>query len=70
VLCRRSGSPVEARWHRLAADEGLDLLLLDRPPEPAGVPLLGLKDLLTAIGHPGGDRHGPRESPRFDRPER
>jgi precorrin-6A/cobalt-precorrin-6A reductase len=52
VLCRRSGSPSEAHWHRLAAAEGLRLLLLERPPEPEGVPGLDLKALLHRLGHP------------------
>jgi precorrin-6A/cobalt-precorrin-6A reductase len=52
VLCRRSGSPSEAHWHRLAAADGLRLLLLERPPEPEGVEGLGLAALLERLGHP------------------
>ena len=52
VLCRRSGSGAEALWHQLARSDGLKLLLLERPAEPAGVRALPLADLLGAIGEP------------------
>lgn len=52
VLCRRSGSASEVLWHQLAAEQGLELLLLERPGEPGCVPALGLEELLARIGSP------------------
>jgi precorrin-6A/cobalt-precorrin-6A reductase len=52
VLARRSGGPNEALWHAIAADQGLSLLLLDRPPEPSGVRALSLGGLLEQLGWP------------------
>jgi precorrin-6A/cobalt-precorrin-6A reductase len=56
VLCRRSGGHTETLWREVAAAERLQLLLLDRPPEPAGVEALAGPELLARIGapsHPG-----------------
>jgi precorrin-6A/cobalt-precorrin-6A reductase len=57
VLARRSGGTNEALWHAIAADQGLRLLLLDRPPEPSGVRALPLGGLLEQLGWPA--PHGP-----------
>jgi precorrin-6A/cobalt-precorrin-6A reductase len=53
VLARRSGGKNEALWHATATDQGLRLLLLDRPPEPLGVRALTLEVLLEQLGWPG-----------------
>jgi precorrin-6A/cobalt-precorrin-6A reductase len=53
VLCRQSGSRAEAVWLRISADLGLRLLLLRRPPEPAGVAQLPLPELIARVGWPG-----------------
>ena len=55
VLARRSGGKNEALWHAIAADLGLRLLLLNRPPEPPGVMALPLGPLLDELGWPGGE---------------
>lgn len=52
VLARRSGGMNEALWHAIAAEQGMRLLLLDRPPEPQGVRALPLEPLLEQIGWP------------------
>ena len=52
VLCRRSGGITEHLWHRLSADCGLPLLLLERPLEPAGLECHGLESLLDRLGTP------------------
>ncbi|MFM7265956.1 MAG: precorrin-6A/cobalt-precorrin-6A reductase [Cyanobium sp.] len=52
VLCRRSGGPSESHWRRICHDQGLRLLLLERPPEIAEVPALPLEALLAHIGDP------------------
>lgn len=52
VLARQSGGPGEALWHRLAAELGLELLLLARPCEPAGAEALELAMLLRRLGSP------------------
>lgn len=52
VLCRRSGGPSESHWRRICRDLGLRLLLLERPPEIAGVPTLPLGALLERLGDP------------------
>lgn len=52
VLARRSGGINEALWHAIAAEQGLRLLLLDRPPEPPGVRALPLGPLLEQLGWP------------------
>ena len=52
VLCRRSGGVTEQLWHTLSAECGLPLLLLDRPPEPAGLECHGLESLLDRLGTP------------------
>ena len=52
VVARRSGGTNEALWHAIAADQGLRLLVLDRPPEPPGVRALPLGPLLDQLGWP------------------
>jgi precorrin-6A/cobalt-precorrin-6A reductase len=52
VLCRRSGPPTETRWRAISRELGLRLLLLDRPPDPAGVLGLEAEDLLARVGLP------------------
>lgn len=52
VLCRRSGSTAELHWQRLARQEGWRLLLLERPPEPPGIPGLEWQALLERLGWP------------------
>ncbi len=59
VVARRSGGANEALWHRIAADEGLRLLLLDRPPEPPQVRVLPLEALLEQLGWPDSGGHEP-----------
>jgi precorrin-6A/cobalt-precorrin-6A reductase len=53
VLCRRSGGTNEAQWHRICAELGLRLLLLERPPEPGQAEALPLRDLLQRLGQSG-----------------
>lgn len=53
VVARRSGGTNEALWHAIAAEQGLRLLLLDRPPEPLGVRALPQGPLLDQLGWPG-----------------
>ena len=55
VVARRSGGTNEALWHGIAAEQGLRLLLLDRPPEPLGARILPQGPLLEALGWPGPD---------------
>ena len=52
VLCRRSGGCGEQLWHQLAAGLDLQLLLLDRPAEPAAVECLVWQELLDRLGAP------------------
>jgi precorrin-6A/cobalt-precorrin-6A reductase len=52
VLCRQSGGDSEGRWHRISEALGLRLLLLQRPPEPAGVIGLAMPELLERVGAP------------------
>lgn len=52
VLCRQSGGEGERRWHHVCQMLGLRLLLLRRPPEPAGVHALPQQALLEQIGDP------------------
>ncbi|WP_254217241.1 precorrin-6A/cobalt-precorrin-6A reductase [Synechococcus sp. CCY 9618] len=56
VLCRRSGGPNEAHWHRICSELGLRLLLLERPREPGEVEALALQELLERLGQ--SDQHG------------
>ena len=42
ILCRQSGGITETLWRQLAASQGCELLLLQRPTDPAG--LLGLAE--------------------------
>ncbi len=53
VLCRRSGGPNEAQWHRICAELGLRLLLLERPREPGQGEALPLQALLQRLGQSG-----------------
>lgn len=53
VLCRQSGGTTEALWRRLCHEQGLELRLLRRPSEPAGVPVLPLAALLQHVGSSG-----------------
>lgn len=53
VLTRQSGGESEARWHRHCQQMDLRLLLLRRPPEPAGVTGLTLENLLDRLSGPG-----------------
>ncbi|MCP9849342.1 precorrin-6A/cobalt-precorrin-6A reductase [Cyanobium sp. Morenito 9A2] len=52
VLARQSGGTTEATWRQLAGEEGLKLLLIRRPPEPAAVLGLPLEALLEKLGFP------------------
>jgi precorrin-6A/cobalt-precorrin-6A reductase len=52
ILCRQSGSRTEALWLRIREALGLRLLLLQRPPEPAGVVCLPLAELIARVGWP------------------
>jgi precorrin-6A/cobalt-precorrin-6A reductase len=58
LLCRQSGSRAEAHWLRISEELGLRLLLLRRPPEPAGVALLALPELIARVGWPGPTHNG------------
>ena len=49
VLARQSGGPTELLWRQLCASPGLQLLLIGRPAEPAGVEALSQEDLLGAL---------------------
>ncbi len=49
VLARQSGGPTEQLWRRICQRNGLDLLLLRRPPEPAGVESLDAAALLATL---------------------
>jgi precorrin-6A/cobalt-precorrin-6A reductase len=49
VLARQSGGSTEQLWRRICGAEGLQLLLLSRPPEPAGVEVHGLEALLEVL---------------------
>ncbi|MCS5692724.1 precorrin-6A/cobalt-precorrin-6A reductase [Cyanobium sp. FGCU-6] len=50
VLCRQSGGHTEALWRRICRDQGIELRLLRRPPEPEGVRILPLAELLAHVG--------------------
>ena len=49
VLARQSGGITEGLWRDICAAEGVALLLLRRPPEPAGVESLDQRALLAAL---------------------
>lgn len=49
ILCRQSGGVTERLWRSLAAELDLELLLLLRPPEPAGLRQLELEPLLREL---------------------
>lgn len=53
LLCRRSGGVNEARWHRIATELGLRLLLLERPREPGSLQALPLEALLQRLEQSG-----------------
>jgi precorrin-6A/cobalt-precorrin-6A reductase len=61
VLVRRSGGPSEAHWRRICAAQGLRLLLLERPPEPEGIPALPLEELVARVGAAGLQRRTGRK---------
>lgn len=61
VLARQSGGAGEALWHRLAEELELELLLLARPAEPAGVPALEEEALLARLGDPSQPEPAPSE---------
>jgi precorrin-6A/cobalt-precorrin-6A reductase len=50
VLARRSGGPSQVHWQRICAQLGLQLLLLERPVEPAGLNSLSLEELRRRLG--------------------
>lgn len=58
ILCRQSGSPTEALWLRISEELGLRLLLLRRPPEPAGGGGWSFADLIEHVGWPEGAGNG------------
>jgi precorrin-6A/cobalt-precorrin-6A reductase len=58
LVCRQSGSRAEALWLRISEELGLRLLLLRRPPEPAGVARLALPELVGRVGWPGPAENG------------
>jgi precorrin-6A/cobalt-precorrin-6A reductase len=58
ILCRQSGSRTEALWLGISEALGLRLLLLRRPPEPAGVVGLPLPELIARVGWPGQRENG------------
>ncbi len=49
VLARQSGGLTEQLWRQISASEGLDLLLLRRPEDPAGAELLDQAALLATL---------------------
>ena len=51
ILARQSGGGTEACWRDLAQRLSLELLLLQRPAEPAGVPSYGQADLLNQLAN-------------------
>ena len=49
ILCRQSGGVTERLWRSLAGELDLELLLLRRPAEPAGLRQLELEPLLREL---------------------
>ena len=49
VLARQSGGSTEQLWRRICCSEGLNLLLLCRPQEPAGLESLDAAALLATL---------------------
>jgi precorrin-6A/cobalt-precorrin-6A reductase len=49
ILCRQSGGITETLWHQLAASQGCELLLLQRPADPAAVLGLAEAELLSQL---------------------
>ena len=58
VICRSSGAAPEIHWHRIGAELGLRLLLLERPAVPDSVEGLSFEALLERVGKPA------REAPQ------
>lgn len=50
VLCRQSGGNTEGLWRRICQNQDMELRLLRRPQEPAGVKVLTLAELLAVVG--------------------
>jgi precorrin-6A/cobalt-precorrin-6A reductase len=49
ILCRQSGGITETLWRQLAASQGCELLLLQRPADPAGMTGLAEAELLAKL---------------------
>jgi precorrin-6A/cobalt-precorrin-6A reductase len=49
ILCRQSGGITETLWRQLAASQGCELLLLQRPADPAGMTGLAEAELLAQL---------------------
>jgi precorrin-6A/cobalt-precorrin-6A reductase len=49
ILCRQSGGITETLWRQLAASQGCELLLLQRPTDPAAVLGLAEAELLSQL---------------------
>ena len=49
ILCRQSGGITETLWRQLAASQGCELLLLQRPTDPAGMTGLAEAELLAKL---------------------
>jgi precorrin-6A/cobalt-precorrin-6A reductase len=49
ILCRQSGGITETLWRQLAASQGCELLLLQRPTDPAGMTGLAEAELLAQL---------------------
>lgn len=56
ILCRQSGGVTESLWRDTCDRLGLRLLLIRRPGEPAGTPVLPLSGLIEHVGWAGGRR--------------
>lgn len=64
ILCRQSGGITETLWRRLAAELNLELLLLERPPEPEPLlqrELAGVLQELDALLEGDPARSGPSD---------
>jgi precorrin-6A/cobalt-precorrin-6A reductase len=49
ILCRQSGGITETLWRQLAASQNCELLLLQRPADPAGMTGLAEAELLAQL---------------------
>jgi precorrin-6A/cobalt-precorrin-6A reductase len=49
ILCRQSGGITETLWRQLAASQNCELLLLQRPADPAGMTGLAEAELLAKL---------------------